>query len=91
MHYDNIIAFLDLVDEEYPISNKRRELFCATAFASLISKYRIGQVFMNVIRDTPYYKLLTGTPFDVFYSDSVSDVERAINYLTNPSQFFPRK
>lgn len=43
---------------------------------------RVGQAFMNVLRGTPYYDLLTGTIHDPFHHDSIKKVHAAIDFLT---------
>lgn len=72
----DILAFLELVQEKYPSDPPRPMQYFDNA-----AKQRLGQAFMNSIRETPYYDQLTGSLYDPFYKDETVDIMNAIEFI----------
>lgn len=87
MMYEQIQYFLTMVDEEEcrPIGSptRRVEFLKAMDRRSLNGErtYRVGQAFVNALRGTEYYKKLTQSPYDCFFTDREYLVHNAIDFL----------
>jgi hypothetical protein len=71
-----VIEFLQLVEQE--CGGMRRHMFNDAMDGG---QQRFGQAFMNALRGSPYYDLLSGTPYDCFYAAD-DMVYEAIDWLT---------
>lgn len=82
--YEQIQAFLTMVDEENPNHYSHRRVFLEMVEMrdrDGFRIYRLGQAFLNSLRGTEYYKKLSQSPYDCFYSNEKHKVEEAIDFL----------